>query len=107
MTGAAVSFVVGGAVTALLAIMRVRYVGWPFHPLGYVLSTSWTSMVFWFPMFVAWVVKSLVVHYGGMRLYSRVRPLFLGMIFGEFTAAVMWTIIAATCHIQAPFFPWP
>jgi len=107
MTGALVSFVGGGLVTAALAVMRVRYVGWPFHPLGYVLSTSWTVMVFWFPMFVAWVVKSLVVHYGGMRLYARLRPLFLGMIFGEFTAAVFWTVIAALWNVPAPFFPWP
>lgn len=67
--GALVSFIAGGAVTALLAGMRVRYVGWPFHPLGYALSTSWTTMVFWFPMFIAWVIKWSVVHYGGMRLY--------------------------------------
>jgi len=107
MTNGAVSFVAGAAVTALLAVMRVRYVGWPFHPLGYVFSTSWTTMVFWFPMLVAWAVKSLVVHYGGMRLYSRLRPLFLGLIFGEFTAAVLWTIVAAVCGIRAPFFPWP
>jgi len=107
MTGALLSFVAGGLVTAALAVMRVRYVGWPFHPLGYVLSTSWTVLVFWFPMFVAWVVKSLVVHYGGMRLYARIRPLFLGMIFGEFTAAVFWTVIAALWNVPAPFFPWP
>jgi hypothetical protein len=106
LAGALVSFVAGGAVTALLAIMRVRYVGWPFHPLGYVLSTSWTVLTFWFPMLIAWVIKSLVVRYGGMRLYGRLRPLFLGMIFGEFTSAVMWTLIAVFWHVRAPFFPW-
>jgi hypothetical protein len=93
--------------TAWLAAMRVRYVGWPFHPLGYALSASWTSMVFWFPMFVAWIVKSLVVRYGGMRLFAKLRPLFLGMIFGEFTSAVVWTLAAAAWDIMPPFFPWP
>ena len=107
ISGALASFVAGGAITAWLALMRVRYVGWPLHPLGYALCTSWTTMVFWFPMLVAWVVKSLVVHYGGMQLYSRLRPFFLGMIFGEFTSAVMWTLIAAVWQVPAPFFPWP
>ena len=107
LAGALASFIVGGAITAWLAMMRVRYVGWPLHPLGYALSTSWTVMVFWFPMLVAWVVKSVVVRYGGMRLYGRLRPLFLGMIFGEFTSAVVWTLIAMIWHIPAPFFPWP
>jgi hypothetical protein len=105
--GAAVAFLGGGAMTAWLAAMRVRYVGWPFHPLGYALSASWTSMVFWFPMFVAWIVKSLVVRYGGMRLFAKLRPLFLGMIFGEFTSAVVWTLAAAAWDIMPPFFPWP
>jgi len=107
VTGALASFIAGGLITLWLAVMRVRYVGWPLHPLGYALSTSWTVMVFWFPMLVAWVAKSVIVHYGGMRLYGRLRPLFLGMIFGEFAAAVMWTLIAAIWHVPAPFFPWP
>jgi hypothetical protein len=106
LSGALICFIAGGAVTALLAFLRVRYVGWPFHPLGYVLSTSWTVLSFWFPMLIAWVIKSLVVRYGGMRLYGRLRPLFLGLIFGEFTSAVMWTLIAVFWHVRAPFFPW-
>ncbi|MGD0114101.1 MAG: DUF6785 family protein [Armatimonadota bacterium] len=106
LSGALISFVMGAGVTAMLAVMRVRYVGWPFHPLGYVLSTSWTVLTFWFPMLIAWIIKSIVVRYGGMRLYARLRPLFLGLIFGEFTSAVMWTFIAVFWHVKAPFFPW-
>jgi hypothetical protein len=106
LTGALPSFLAGGAVAALLAVLRVRYVGWPFHPIGYVLCTSWTVLSYWFPMLVAWVIKSLVVHYGGMRLYTRMRPLFLGLIFGEFTAMVIWTLINMLWKVPAPFFPW-
>jgi hypothetical protein len=107
LAGRLVSFVAGGAITAWLGLMRVHYVGWPLHPLGYALSTSWTATVFWFPMLIAWVAKSAIVHYGGMRLYGRMRPLFLGMLFGEFTSAVVWTLIAMAWHVPAPFFPWP
>jgi hypothetical protein len=105
--GALASFIAGGLATAWLAMMRVRYVGWPFHPLGYALCTSWTVIVFWFPMLLAWVVKSGIVRYGGMPLYGRARPFFLGMIFGEFTSAVFWTLVAAVWEVPAPFFPWP
>lgn len=106
-TGATSSFLAGALVTAGLSMMRARYAGWPFHPLGYAMSTSWTTMVFWFPMFIAWLLKWIIVHFGGMKLYARARPLFLGLIFGEFTAAVGWTLIAATWGVKAPFFPWP
>jgi len=107
MVGSSASFIAGGVITAFLAMMRFRYASWPLHPLGYALSTSWTVMVFWFPMFLAWICKWAVVHFGGMKLYARVRPLFLGLIFGEFTSAVFWTLLAAVWNIGAPFFPWP
>ncbi len=107
MVGSSASFIAGGLITAFLAMMRFRYASWPLHPLGYALSTSWTVMVFWFPMFLAWICKWAVIHFGGMKLYARVRPLFLGLIFGEFTSAVFWTLLAAIWNIGAPFFPWP
>ena len=104
--GSLVCFIAGAAITAWLGFMRVRFAGWPFLPLGYALSTSWGVLTFWFPMFVAWVIKSLVVRYGGMGLYARLRPMFLGMIFGEFTTAVGWTLAAILWQIRAPWFPW-
>ncbi len=107
MVGSIASFIVGGVVTSFLAMMRFRYASWPLHPLGYALSTSWTTMVFWFPMLIAWVCKWMVLHFGGMKLYAKARPLFLGLIFGEFTSAVFWTLLAAVWNVPAPFFPWP
>jgi hypothetical protein len=106
LSGALASFIGGGAITALLAVLRMRYAWWPFHPIGYVLCTSWTVLSYWFPMLVAWAIKSLVIRYGGMRLYARLRPLFLGLIFGEFSAEMMWTLITMCWNVQAPFFPW-
>jgi hypothetical protein len=102
-----VFFVVGVLVTLFLAVMRTRFVWWPFHPLGYALSGSWTMIVFWFPCVVAWVLKTLILRYGGMRTYVRLRPLFLGMILGEFGMAVVWATVSWLADAPAPFFPWP
>ena len=33
-------------------------------------------------MFLAWLVKSILISYGGVILYRKVRPLFLGFIMG-------------------------
>jgi hypothetical protein len=100
-------FGVGAVITAWLSVMRRQFVWWPLHPLAYALSASWTVTVFWFPVLVAWVLKSALTRYGGVKIYHRARPLFLGLIFGEFTMAVFWTIISAIFGTQAPFFPWP
>jgi hypothetical protein len=103
----AIWFVVGVFVTGVLSYARRSLVWWPLHPLGYALCASWTALVFWFPMFVAWLLKTVIQRYGGVTVYTRARPFFLGLIFGEFTMAVFWTLISAIFHTQAPFFPWP
>ena len=77
-------FGLGIVFTVFLTIMRALYWWWPFHPLGYALSASWTMIVFWFPVLLAWLVKYPIMRYGSIRLYQQIRPLFLGMIWGEF-----------------------
>jgi hypothetical protein len=42
-----------------------------------------------------------------MKLYRRLRPFFLGMIFGEFGMAVIWTVVSWIFGVPAPSFPWP
>jgi hypothetical protein len=102
-----VYFLVGIGFTTFLAWMRTQYVWWPFSPLAFALSGSWSMIVFWFPIFVAWLIKSAVLRYGGMKTYSRLQPFFLGLILGEFSQAVIWAALAAIWRLRAPFFPWP
>ncbi|MFW6156146.1 MAG: DUF6785 family protein [Armatimonadota bacterium] len=100
-------FASGVAVTLALSVLRMRYVWWPLSPLGFALSGSWSMIVFWFPMLIAWLVKGTIVRYGGMRTYQRLRPLFFGLILGEFSQAVIWATISGVWRTPAPFFPWP
>lgn len=102
-----VFFTVGLIVTMFLAYMRAIFYWWPFHPLGYALSISWTMTVFWFSCFIAWTLKTVILRYGGMRLYLAARPLFLGLVLGEFGMAVVWTLISAVTGAPTPNFPWP
>ncbi len=103
----ALFFGIGAFVTTGLVILRMLYWWWPLHPLGYALSPSWTLIVFWFPVLIAWGIKTPILRYSGIRQYQRLRPFFLGMIFGEFSMAVVWTLISWGLNVPAPFFPWP
>jgi len=102
-----VYFLTGIGFTTFLAWMRTQYTWWPFSPLAFALSGSWSMIVFWFPIFVAWLIKSAVLRYGGMKTYSRLQPFFLGLVLGEFSQAVIWAALAAIWRLRAPFFPWP
>ncbi|MGQ9730421.1 MAG: DUF6785 family protein [Candidatus Zipacnadales bacterium] len=97
----------GVVVTLILSVMRQRYWWWPLFPIGFALSGSWSMIVFWCPIFVAWCVKSVIIRYGGMQTYLKLRPLFLGLILGEFSQAVLWATIAGIWRTPAPYFPWP
>jgi hypothetical protein len=99
---------VGVIVTVALVVLRARFAWFPLNPLGYALAPTWTMIVFWFPFFLAWLLKSIIARYGGMRLYRRVAPFMLGMILGEFTMAVFWALMKTPAiGWNAPEFPWP
>jgi len=104
--GAPVCFLLGAAFTVFLAAMRLQFWWWPFHPLGFVMCGSWSLVVYWFAILIAWVAKTLVVRYGGLTGYARARPFFLGLIFGEMGIAVVLTLVDAIWHIPAPYIPF-
>jgi hypothetical protein len=103
----ALFFGIGVVVTLALASLRALFPWWPLHPLGYALCGSWTMILLWFPCLVTWLFKGALLRYGGMRAFARLRPLFLGMILGEFTMAIFWTALGAAVSAPAPVFPWP
>ena len=91
----AVTFMgVGFLFTGLLWWLRTRFPAFPFHPTGYAVASSmWTFGWLWFSVFVSWAIKYLILRFGGIRLYHRVLPLFLGLILGEFLVGGAWVII--------------
>jgi hypothetical protein len=98
-------FTVGLLFTFFLYFMRSRFWWWPFHPLGYAIGASWPAMVYWLPMFVGWLVKSRIIHYGGGKVFRRFRPFFLGLILGEFAVAILWASISARFGSLLPTIP--
>ncbi|HIE53482.1 MAG TPA: hypothetical protein EYP85_17150 [Armatimonadetes bacterium] len=82
----------GAVVMAGLMFLRQRVLWWPIHPIGYAMAGNWAMQELWFPFFVAWMLKWLTLRYGGMRLYRRVLPFFLGLILGDYILPLCWAI---------------
>ena len=85
--------VFGYLMTTILMLFRMRFVWWPFHPAGFAISTSWGMNVTWGCLFMSWLVKLIILKYGGPVRYRKIAPFFLGLILGEFTIGSLWTII--------------
>ena len=84
---------IGAAVMTALMLARWHFVWWPLHPLGYPFGGIWILNHLWFNMFLAWLIKVLVLRYGGIRLYRQTRPFFYGLILGQLTPGGVFLVI--------------
>lgn len=94
-------YIAGGFLLAVvLSVMRAYFVWWPFHPAGYALALSYAMEYFWMPVFIAWLLKFVILRYGGIKLYRQAIPFFLGLILGDYTIGSLWAIIGPVLGIQ-------
>jgi hypothetical protein len=91
--GAMAAIGAGIAFTLLLQTLALRVSGWPFHPLGYALAGSWSMNTIWLPIFIAWVAKSLLCRYGGLKAHRMALPFFYGLILGDYVMGCAWGLI--------------
>ena len=59
-----------------LKTMRGMFIWWPFHPMGYALALSYAMDYFWFAFMASWLIKLILVRYGGMRVHTAAAPFF-------------------------------
>ena len=85
--------VLGAGLMGIMSYVKNRFVGFPIHPIGMTLGMTAPMYHLWFSVFVAWVLKATILKYGGPRVYSQLRPFFLGMILGGFGSAGFWLIV--------------
>ena len=93
---------VGALVFAALTLIRKKVLSFPLHPLGYLLVlfsiySNWLSPYhkgtsslnldgaswLWGSALVAWILKRLIIKYGGMNSYRAAKPAFIGLIVGS------------------------
>lgn len=94
------SVAIGGAVTAGLLAMRHRFLWWPLHPLGYALGITWAPFHLWFSTLLGWALKLVVLRLGGLGLYRRSMPLFLGLILGEYTMVAALNLVGLFTRVS-------
>ncbi len=88
----------GVIVTIALSSLRLRFLWFPLHPVGYLAANSWGMHINWASFLIGWLLKSLITRYGGLSLYTRLLPLFLGLIVGDIVHESLWGIVAWLVH---------
>ena len=83
----------GAAKLLFLSFMRINYLWWPLHPVGFAMGYITYVGREWLSIFIGWACQTLLLHYGGATAFQRYRPLFLGLILGAMLVAGLWLII--------------
>ncbi len=79
--------------TGVLTILKRQFLWWPFYPVGYAVGNGWAIGWMWFSIFLGWLFKRILFTGGGVRAYRNALPLFLGLIFGQFLAGSLWSLL--------------
>lgn len=96
----------GFILTIVLNTLRMQIPWFPFHPVGYAVSSSWSMHRLWICLLIAWMIKLVLLRYGGLQSYRKALPLFMGIILGECVVGGGWTLIGLALNIPTYAF-WP
>jgi hypothetical protein len=90
---------VGAVSTVALMALKMRFVGWPLHPVALPIACAWATDYHLPAIFTAWMFKAAIMRYGGLRLHRQGLAFFLGVIIGSATITFLRTILASALDI--------
>ena len=100
ITGSEVLFLLTGMGIVIGMIVARHYISWwPVSPIGFVVAAGGPVRNAFFPVFLAWLIKTILIRTGGIRLYNEVQPLMIGIMVGY--------VIGASIAILADILYFP
>jgi hypothetical protein len=100
------AMVAGAGVTLALQSLRMRFVSFPFHPVGYALCSTYVSSFLWSTALITWLFKLILFRYAGLRGYRIATPFFLGLLLGEFVLGSLISLAGVLLRTRMYVF-WP
>ena len=92
---------IGAVVTIALVWLHTNVIWWPISPIGYLIASTYTAnYILWINALIAWLFTSQLKRYGGLRLYRQFRPLFIGLILGDYLPSGFFAILDTIFHYK-------
>jgi hypothetical protein len=83
----------GSVFTILIIFLRYRFPWLKLHPIGFAISSTTPMRSSFSSIFLIWAVKSVLLRIGGVELYQKVAPLFIGLLIGQLTGVALGVIV--------------
>jgi hypothetical protein len=84
---------VGSAVTVFMQFMRMRFIWWPLHPIGYAAANSFFMSFNISCIFFGWLARLVIFKLAGSTGYKQALPFFLGLILGDLVILGFWDLV--------------
>ena len=78
---------------ALIALLRGYFHWFPLHPIGLAFQHTFGLRLYWFSLFIVWIVKIILLRYGGSRAYIAGKPLFYGLAIGYVVGVIFSMVV--------------
>ena len=81
---------IGMGMMAVLTTIRYWVPWWPLHPIGLAMQGNYGVSKTVFSVFVAWAIKAVVMKMGGVQLYEKGKPFFIGLLAAQLVFIIDW-----------------
>jgi len=96
---------IGALIMIGLTVAYYRLPWWQLHPLGFPMFSTWNVEITALSIFIVWSAKSIILRIGGMQLYDKTKPFFIGIPIGyaiglvvSFVVDLVWFPGVGTAH---------
>ncbi len=76
-----------------IAFLRGCFHWFPLHPIGLAFQTTFGTSLYWFNLLIVWVVKLVLLRYGGVQAYRAGKPFFYGLGVGYVIGVLLSAVV--------------
>jgi hypothetical protein len=89
-----IAFATAAGLVLAFSFMRLRFTGWPLHPVMFLVWSTYAGDSFAQSFLVGWFVKVGITRFGGAGIYQKCKPLMFGLIAGEMLGGMLPMIVS-------------
>jgi hypothetical protein len=94
-------------VMLLLTWLHQSFLWWGLSPIGFIMGGgNAMNTRIWSNAFIAWLLVVLLRRFGGLRLYAKFRPAFVGLVLGHFLIMGLRSMIDPLLGLNMQLSPW-
>jgi hypothetical protein len=98
---------IGALMTLGIMMARSRFLWFPLHPIGILMCVPFAMFTMWVSIMLGWLIKVVIMRFGGSDSYRKMIPAFLGLALGDMVMVAFWVAIdgwqGRTGHSLLPF----